>query len=887
MGFEEAMPQQGQRIGEYLLDEKIGQGAFGEVWRAHHHVWSDQLAAVKIPTHPEYVKNLRREGIAMARVDHPNIVRPVGFDPYAEVPYLISEFVPGTSLRPVIVDRKIGFDDAVAIVTQVLHGLDAAHCAGVVHGDVKPENVLVHQSFRSKGYNEPGVIKVTDFGVGLAATATATNAQASGNFQQSSSVNLAATLAYVSPEQRDGSRPADGRSDLFAVGVMLFELLTGERPVGNDLPTELNFKVPVYLDDVFRRAYARREKRFASAREFLDALESGKSRKSPVPLPRPTMKVEPDSVSLQETSHNLKPVEEPEEAEIGFKDDGPFGPRRVSDEDEFGVISLEETVDVDPVKKREAPIEPLEMEQSLSETAPGETAAGTRSGETRADGTRAGDTRAGDSAFAPAVAPKALPAPRKVAPKKPAAPERVDGPPVRTDEPGTIGFDELRNKSVHSPGELILKFRELENARNLDAGERANLILRLNPWASEISKGHLTDFGRQIEVVKGIEAPVYRVVVRDRLETTARRRQEIGRHPAVPEVLDKHLMDADFVARVHLSSPRMNADWFNPVPPPHLRDAVRRATTADTAGVLRQDVRVESAVVFVLRYRYEGKEYDVCFVGPSLRVVAPTLPFEPGAFDLTKRAAAMLDANQVPAGVRELRKCVETGYREQQAMGMLRALRRKLSAAYMQLAGQQLGGIEWMESLVASNQAKVLDLESTAPRDHEHQVDIRAMLVHAGPAVLIALAFCLFAAITTAPSGAYGYLAAAGAAVLCGLIMWRVLGTRLTRTDLGFYHSATLPTLVAGTVAVGFANRTDMTFVIGCAVVLILVIVADVVTFKKLRRVLVRGAPPEQVPNDAMEACVRVESIVNADWDRLAPFFESLPPLAEYVKVKK
>src|SRR5204862_305371 len=89
------MPTQNQRISEYLLDAKVGGGTFGEVWRAKHHVWHDQLVAIKIPTDPQYVRNLQREGAAIHGLVHPNIVRAMGFDPYADPPYLTMEYVPG------------------------------------------------------------------------------------------------------------------------------------------------------------------------------------------------------------------------------------------------------------------------------------------------------------------------------------------------------------------------------------------------------------------------------------------------------------------------------------------------------------------------------------------------------------------------------------------------------------------------------------------------------------------------------------------------------------------------------------------------------------------------------------------------------------------------
>src|ERR1700722_20531832 len=100
------MPDPGQRISEYVLDAKVGGGAFGEVWKAHHHVWVDQLVAIKIPTDPQYLRSLQREGAAIHGLLHPNIVRAIGFDPYATPPYLTMEYIPGTSLRPLVAHRR-------------------------------------------------------------------------------------------------------------------------------------------------------------------------------------------------------------------------------------------------------------------------------------------------------------------------------------------------------------------------------------------------------------------------------------------------------------------------------------------------------------------------------------------------------------------------------------------------------------------------------------------------------------------------------------------------------------------------------------------------------------------------------------------------------------
>lgn len=285
------MPQSGQRLGEYVLDAQVGGGTFGEVWRAHHHVWTDQLVAVKIPTDPQYLRNLQSEGVAIHGLVHPNIVRALGFDPYAEVPYLTMEYVPGSSLRPFIEKKSLTAAQTVSILRQVLAGLKYAHDHNVIHRDIKPENILIHERGARDGFDAEGVTKITDFGLGKAANLAAGSIAYSASMNSPAAREIAGTLEYMAPEQRGGGEP-QARSDLYACGVLLYEMLTGERPAGTDVPSDLNRAVPKYLDDVFRRSYARLDKRFASADEFLAALPSAAKASAPPP-PRMPPRIAP------------------------------------------------------------------------------------------------------------------------------------------------------------------------------------------------------------------------------------------------------------------------------------------------------------------------------------------------------------------------------------------------------------------------------------------------------------------------------------------------------------------------------------------------------------------------------------------------------------------
>lgn len=276
--------QPGLRVSEYVLEEPLGGGTFGEVWRARHHIWEGERVAVKVPTEPQYVRYLQREGIVVHGLRHPNIVRVIGLDPYAEVPYLVMELVDGPSLRTVLTENPHGLP--LDAVRTVLHGLlqamAAAHAGGVIHRDLKPGNVLLNLSGRPLAALTVDAVKVGDFGLGFSDADTLRSL-----VQQSASIEreqqgdtISGTLAYMAPEVRDGRHPPGPRGDLYAIGVILFEILTGERPAGAELPSTLRPDTPAVFDEVFRRLYARHEGRYESAQAVLDDLAT-----RPPPLP--------------------------------------------------------------------------------------------------------------------------------------------------------------------------------------------------------------------------------------------------------------------------------------------------------------------------------------------------------------------------------------------------------------------------------------------------------------------------------------------------------------------------------------------------------------------------------------------------------------------------
>ncbi|MCU0722396.1 MAG: serine/threonine protein kinase [Planctomycetes bacterium] len=256
-------PRAGDRVSEYVLDERLGSGGYGEVWKAFHAHLPDVVVAVKIPTDPGWIDQLKREGALLHRLGGPHVVEVRGLDPSADPPYLVMEYVDGKSLRQLLSERRrLPPADALAVFRQALLALDGAHRAGVVHRDVKPENILLTAS---------GDVKLSDFGLGRCVDASGSallQSVAGGASAQA----VAGTLRYMSPEQRAGEA-VDARTDLYSLGLVLFEMLVGDTPQGAELPRDVDPGLPPWTDRVVSRCYSRLEKRYASAAEALAELD--------------------------------------------------------------------------------------------------------------------------------------------------------------------------------------------------------------------------------------------------------------------------------------------------------------------------------------------------------------------------------------------------------------------------------------------------------------------------------------------------------------------------------------------------------------------------------------------------------------------------------------
>ncbi len=254
----------GDHVGPFVLLERLGEGGFAEVWKAERADEPGHVEALKVPNDPEYVKQLRTEDRLRKGLDHPNIVRLLGEDLDSEPPYLRMEYIPGESLEAVL--QKSGslpVKDALDIAEQIGKALAYAHAEGVIHADVKPSNVLI---------DPEGVARLTDFGLGVVPRDLARSVlKSQAEISNARSRSIVGTLDYMAPEQRAGE-PIDARADLYALGRMLYRMLTGSLPTGLRLPSEIRPDLATPVDGLVARLLEDKAGRTPSAIRFLEDL---------------------------------------------------------------------------------------------------------------------------------------------------------------------------------------------------------------------------------------------------------------------------------------------------------------------------------------------------------------------------------------------------------------------------------------------------------------------------------------------------------------------------------------------------------------------------------------------------------------------------------------
>ena len=223
----------GSRIGRYTIESTLGQGGMGKVYLARDPVIGRNVALKVITIRPDlsdeeagqYRERFLREAQAAGALLHPNIVavHDVGQDPATRSPYIVMEHVPGQDLKKVILSRApLTGEETIGIVLQIAAALDYAHRRGIVHRDIKPANVLI---------TEQGRVKITDFGVARLPGSDLTRSD-----------QFVGSPGFMSPEQLKGGQ-VDGRSDLFALGVILYQLLTGKAPFEGESVSEVLYRI--------------------------------------------------------------------------------------------------------------------------------------------------------------------------------------------------------------------------------------------------------------------------------------------------------------------------------------------------------------------------------------------------------------------------------------------------------------------------------------------------------------------------------------------------------------------------------------------------------------------------------------------------------------------
>ncbi len=258
----------------FEIVELLGYGGMGAVYKARQ-TKLDRLVALKI-IRPETANNeafelrFNREAKALARLSHQNIVTihdfgeveasAVGEARTQPLYYFVMEYVDGANLRQLMQAGELSPEQALAIVPQICDALQYAHDEGVVHRDIKPENILLDRR---------GRVKIADYGLAKLVSGTAEEPNLTGTHQ------VMGTMRYMAPEQMEASTRVDHRADIYSLGVVFYEMLTGEVPVGHFDPPSKKYQLDVRLDDVVLRSLAREpDRRYQHASEIKTDVEA-------------------------------------------------------------------------------------------------------------------------------------------------------------------------------------------------------------------------------------------------------------------------------------------------------------------------------------------------------------------------------------------------------------------------------------------------------------------------------------------------------------------------------------------------------------------------------------------------------------------------------------
>ncbi len=244
--------------------ELIGVGGMGAVYKARQ-IGLDRMVALKILPEefghdPKFALRFTREARALAKLNHPHIVSVYEFGHVGDTHYFLMEYVDGTTLRAMVQGRLLRPEQALAIVPDLCDALQYAHDQGVVHRDIKPENILL---------SKDGNVKIADFGLSRLLGSESLQEALTATHQ------VMGTPRYMAPEQLEGTHLVDHRADIYSLGVVFYEMLTGELPIGRFSAPSEKVKIDVRLDDVVLRALEKEpQRRYQRASQVKSDVES-------------------------------------------------------------------------------------------------------------------------------------------------------------------------------------------------------------------------------------------------------------------------------------------------------------------------------------------------------------------------------------------------------------------------------------------------------------------------------------------------------------------------------------------------------------------------------------------------------------------------------------
>ncbi len=269
-----------QRFPQLEILECLGRGGMGVVYKARQ-PRLDRLVALKIlapekEQQPEFAERFAREAKALARLNHPNIVTVHDFGEAEGLYYLLMEFVDGMTLRQLLQRQKLAPEEALNIVPKICEALQFAHEQGVVHRDIKPENVLL---------DKQGRVKIADFGIAKLVAGGDGSPRCAGEPERTAGPGVptnsltqdqvVGTPHYMAPEQVEKPQLVDHRADIYSLGVVFYEMLTGELPLGKFQPPSKKVQVDVRLDEVVLHALEKEpDRRYQHASEVKTAVET-------------------------------------------------------------------------------------------------------------------------------------------------------------------------------------------------------------------------------------------------------------------------------------------------------------------------------------------------------------------------------------------------------------------------------------------------------------------------------------------------------------------------------------------------------------------------------------------------------------------------------------